>query len=39
MVIGMLTSTLLLNFVAYICSVAGLVTGFIGIAQYSRRPK
>jgi membrane associated rhomboid family serine protease len=39
MVIGILTSTLPLNMVAYSCSLAGLVVGFIGIAQYRRRPK
>ena len=39
MVIGILTSTLPLNFMAYACSAAGLVVGFIGITQYSRRPK
>jgi uncharacterized membrane protein YiaA len=39
MVIGLLINTLPLNFLAYFCSVAGLVTGFIGIAQYNRREK
>lgn len=39
MVISILTSTLPLNFVAYACSASGLVVGFIGITQYSRRPK
>lgn len=39
MVISILTSTLSLNFVAYACSVSGLIVGFIGITQYWRRPK
>ena len=39
MVIGILTSTLPLNFVAYACSVSGLTVGFVGITQYWRRPK
>lgn len=39
MVIGLLTSTFFLNFLAYSCSVAGYVTGFIGIAHYTRRGK
>ena len=37
MVIGVLTSTLPLNFVAYTCSAAGFIVGFIGMAQYRRR--
>jgi len=39
MVIGVLTSTLPLNFVAYACSVAGFIAGFIGVAQYRHRDK
>jgi membrane associated rhomboid family serine protease len=39
MVIGVLTSTLPLNLVAYSCSVAGFVMGFLGIARQGRRPK
>ena len=38
-VIGLLTSTLLLNLVAYGCSVAGFIAGFVGLAQYRRRDK
>lgn len=39
MVIGVLTSTLSLNFMAYACSVVGFIVGFIGMAQYRRRSK
>jgi membrane associated rhomboid family serine protease len=39
MVIGVLTSTLPLNLVAYACAVAGFVMGFLGIARQGRRPK
>jgi len=34
MVIGVLESTFLLNFVTYFASVIGLFLGFIGIAMY-----
>ena len=37
MVLQLVESTLALNFIAYGCSTAGLVTGFIGIALYRRR--
>ncbi len=36
MVIQLLPSTLPLNFMASLCSTAGFITGFIGIAQYVR---
>lgn len=39
MVIGVLTSTLPLNFAAYACSVAGFIVGLVGITQQRRRPK
>lgn len=39
MVIGVLTSTVPLNLVAYSCSVAGFIAGFVGIAQHRGRPK
>ena len=39
MAIGLLTSTLPLNFVSYACSVAGFIVGFTGITQYRRRSK
>jgi hypothetical protein len=39
MVIGLIESTLLLNFLAAGCSVAGLTTGFIGITRSSRGQK
>ena len=39
MVLGLLESTLPLNFIAYACSTAGFITGFIGIAQYTRGRK
>jgi len=38
-VIRVLTSTLPLNLVAYACSVGGFIAGFVGIAQYTGRPK
>ena len=34
MVLGLVESTLLLNFLSYGCSTGGLVVGFVGIAQY-----
>lgn len=37
-VIGLLTNTLALNFLAYSCTVAGVITGFVGIALYRRPP-
>jgi len=36
MVMRLLEPTLALNFISYGCSTAGLITGFIGIAQYRR---
>lgn len=36
MVIGLVTPTLLLSFISHGCSTAGLITGFIGIAQHVR---
>jgi hypothetical protein len=39
MVIGVLPKTLPLSFLAVACSVAGLLTGFMGIAGYRRRQK
>ncbi len=36
MVIRLVTPTLLLSFISYACSTAGLITGFIGIAQHVR---
>jgi hypothetical protein len=36
MVIGLLESTLFLNFVAVASSIAGLTVGFLGITQYFR---
>ena len=37
MVLQLVESTLLLNFLSYGSSTAGLVLGFVGIAQYTRR--
>ena len=37
MVLQLLESTLALNFISYGCSTAGLILGFVGIAQYTRR--
>jgi len=34
MVLGLVESTLLLNFLAYGSSTTGLILGFVGIAQY-----
>jgi len=39
MVNGLLESTLALIFLAYSCSTAGFITGFIGIARYARPKK
>ena len=39
MVLKIMESTLPLNILAAACSVAGLTTGFIGIALYRRRHK
>lgn len=39
MVIGLLKSTLFLNFLAVSCSAAGFITGLIGITRYSRPRK
>lgn len=36
MVMELVESTLLLNFLAYGSSTAGLISGFVGIAQYRR---
>ena len=36
MVLELIRSTFLLNFIAYACSTTGLVLGFIGIAQHVR---
>ena len=36
MVIGVLESTLFLNFLAYGSSVTGLVVGYTGLSQYSQ---
>jgi len=37
MVLQLVESTLLLNFLSYDCSTAGLITGFNGIALYRCR--
>jgi hypothetical protein len=34
MILGLLKSTLLLNFLAVSCSLAGFITGVIGIVRY-----
>ena len=39
MVIELVESTLFLNFLAAMSSIAGLATGFIGITQYFRSRK
>ncbi|MCJ7576538.1 MAG: hypothetical protein MUO80_07710 [Dehalococcoidia bacterium] len=39
MVIGLVQSTLFLNFVAVVCSIGGLTTGFMGITHYFRSGK
>jgi len=37
MVLQLVESTLLLNFLSYGSSTVGLILGFVGIAQYMRR--
>ena len=37
MLIGLVESTLFLNFLAVVSSITGLTTGFIGVALYVRR--
>ena len=39
MVMEMLASTIFLNLTSFVCSTVGLITGFIGIAQYRRGRK
>ena len=39
MVIDLVESTLPLNFLAVMSSIAGLTLGFLGITQYMRRQK
>jgi len=39
MIIGLLESTLFLNFLAYGCSTAGFISGIIGITRYTRPRK
>lgn len=39
MVLGLVESTLFLNFVAVACSIVGLTTGFMGITHYFRSHK
>ena len=39
MVIDLVESTLLLNFVTVVSSIAGLTLGFLGITQYRHRQK
>jgi hypothetical protein len=39
MVIQLLESTLFLSFLAHGCSMVGLITGFVGVAQYFRSRK
>ena len=34
MVLRLVQPTLLLNFISYACSTAGLIVGFVGIARY-----
>ena len=36
MVLGILSSTLFLNFLAYVASVSGMILGMIGTVLYSR---
>jgi hypothetical protein len=36
MVVGLIESTLFLNFLTVACSIAGLTVGFVGITQYFR---
>jgi len=37
MLVGVFESTLFLNLVAVVCTIAGATTGFIGMAFYMRR--
>ena len=39
MVIQLLESTLFLSFLAHGCSMVGLITAFVGVAQYFRSGK
>ena len=39
MVLGLVESTLLLNFLAYGSSTTGLILGFVGMTQYMRSRK
>ena len=39
MLIGLVETNLPLNIVAVVCSVAGLATGFMGLATYMRRDR
>lgn len=39
MVIRVVESTLFLNFVAVVCTIGGLTTGFLGMAHYFRSGK
>jgi len=39
MINQVIESTVLSNFIAYACSSAGLITGFIGIATYAKPRK
>jgi hypothetical protein len=36
MVLQMLESTLLMNFIAYLASFGGLVIGLLGVVEYAR---
>ncbi|MCK4221597.1 MAG: hypothetical protein KAX25_01915 [Dehalococcoidia bacterium] len=39
MVIGVLPKTFVASALAYACSIAGAVTGLVGMVAYRRRPK
>lgn len=39
MIMQVLRSTFLLNFIAYICSVGGLIVGMIGFVTYVKRSR
>ena len=39
MVIKLIESTFPLNFLAVVCSIAGIITGFLGMARYLRPRK
>jgi len=39
MLVGLVESTLFLNLVAVVCSIAGLTTGFMGIVSYRHRQR